>query len=272
MMRSLWTAASGMNSQQLNVDTISNNLANVNTYGYKTERAEFKSLLYDTMQRADLDPANQGNRVVNLQVGSGVRPVGVSRMFTPGSIQRTEQAMDFAIQGNGFFAIQKDENTIAYTKDGAFKLSPVDEGLMMVTTEGYPLLSIDDEPIIIPREISARDVTVDDIGRVMYMQTDRTQVDSGFQVDIVQFPNVQGLEAVGQNLFLPTPAAGAPMKEVDGDVSTYSTISQGALELSNVQVANEMVNLIVAQRAYELNSKAIQTSDDMLSQANNLKR
>ena len=272
MMRSLWTAASGMSSQQMQVDTISNNLANVNTFGYKKERVEFKSLLYDTMQRANLDRANQTGRPVNLQVGSGVRPIATARIFSQGNLQRTEHQLDFAIEGDAFFAIQRDEDTVAYTKDGAFKVSPTDEGLMIVTSEGYPVLGVDDEPIIIPEEVMVRDVVVTDDGRLGYRTREGTQEDLGFQIDLVQFSNPQGLEAIGANLFVVTTASGDPVKESEGEVNRLSILQQGALEMSNVQVANEMVDLIVAQRAYELNSRAIQTSDDMLQQANNLKR
>ncbi len=272
MMRSLWTAASGMVSQQQNVDTISNNLANVNTNGYKKERMEFKTLLYDTIQRADLDAANRTGRPVNLQVGGGVRPVATARIFSQGNLERTDYQLDLAIQGDGFFVVSRAQDQPAYTKDGAIKLSPTDEGLMLVTADGYPFLSVDDEPIYLPNEISVKDVIIQDDGRIFYTDTNKEQIDTGYQLQVVQFTNVQGLEAIGANLYSTTPAVGNIFREVDGEVNKVSVVMQGVLELSNVLIANEMVNLIVAQRAYELNSKAITTSDDMLQQANNLKR
>ena len=272
MMRALWTAASGMTAQQLNVDTISNNLSNVNTYGYKKERLEFKTLLYETMQKADLDASYATGRPVNLQVGHGVRPIASSRSFMQGNLQVTNNYLDFAIEGNGFFVIQRGNGEITYGKDGAFKLSVMDEGNMIVTAEGYPVLGVDGEPIIIPFEIIVSSVTVDESGMFFYSDADNQTQDLGFQFDLVQFPNPQGLLADGANLYKTTSASGEAMHEADGEVPKLSRIRQMTLEMSNVAVADEMVNLIIAQRAYELNSKAIQTSDDMLQTANNLKR
>jgi flagellar basal-body rod protein FlgG len=267
MMRALWTAASGMTSQQLNVDTISNNLANVNTTAYKKESLEFKSLLYQTLRTADQDGANAAGSPINLQVGLGVRPVATARDFSAGSFQRTDRQLDVAIEGQGFFSVQRGD-AVVYTKDGSFKLSPTDEGLMIVTSEGYPILDTDDAPIIIPNE----NITIEDGGAIYFVNADGELEDSGQLVSLTQFPNPQGLTATGQNLYAPTAAAGAPELEADGNVARLSRIVQGVVEMSNVLVADEMVKMIVAQRAYELNSKAIQTSDDMLNTANNLRR
>lgn len=273
MMRALWTAASGMTSQQLNVDTISNNLSNVNTTGYKKERMEFKSLLYETMKRADEDPANAPARPVNLQVGHGVRPIATARIFDQGNITATSSNLDFAVEGQGFFAVQRGEDDIVYTKDGSFKLSIQENGdQMIVTGEGYPVLGIDDEPIYIPEEVKISGLNVDQDGNLTYTNADGETEDLDLRLDMVQFSNVQGLEALGGNFYGVTPASGVAMKESDGEVNSLSKIVQGYLERSNVSVADEMVDLIVAQRAYELNSKAIQTADDMLQNANNLKR
>jgi flagellar basal-body rod protein FlgG len=272
MMRSLWTAASGMISQQHNVDNIANNLANVNTAGFKKERMEFKTLLYETMRRADLDPANRTGRPVNLQVGHGVRPIAVSRMFTMGNLQRTDSAQDFAIEGPGFFVVQRGFDDYKYTRDGTFKYAPTDMGLMLVTSEGYWVLGTNDEPIIIPLEVPLSEVLVAEDGSMYFSNAQNEFEDLGFRIQLVQFPNVQGLEAVGSNLYAATISSGQPLMEADGEVNTFSRLIQGSLEMSNVQVAEEMVNLIVAQRAYDLNSKAITTSDDMLNTANNLKR
>ncbi len=272
MMRSLWTAASGMISQQQNVDTISNNLANVNTYGYKKERMEFKTHLYETLQRANLDPANQTGRPVNLQVGHGVRPAAVARIFTMGNLQRTDQKLDFAIEGVGYFVTRLSDTLNAYTRDGAFKLSPTDEGKMLVTADGLPILGIDDQPIIIPNEVMIDDLTVDENGALSYVNAENQQTPLDITLNIVQFPNPQGLLAQGKNLYVQTNASGAPVLESEGTVTRPSKVIQGLLESSNVAIAEEMVSLIVAQRAYELSSKAITTSDDMLNLANNLKK
>ncbi len=271
MMRSLWTAASGMTSQQLNVDTISNNIANVNTTGYKKERLEFQSLLYQTMSRATLDENDTG-RPVNLQVGHGVRPVVSSRIFTNGSVERTDNPLDFYLQGDGFFVVERGEDDIVYTKDGSFKLSLNGDELSLVTSEGYAILDTDGEPITLPQNVSMADVTVDSLGNITYIDEDGESQDLGVRFNIVQFPNVQGLEAIGNNFYTVTAASGEAVQESEGETTTVSSIIQNCLEMSNVNVANEMVDLIIAQRAYELNSKAIQTSDDMLQQASNLKR
>lgn len=270
MMRSLWTAATGMTNQQLHIDTIANNLANVNTTSYKKERLEFKTLLYENMQRADLDPANQTGRPVNLQVGHGVRSIATSRYFTMGNLERTDNSLDFAIEGDGFFTIQRGDQ-IVYTRDGSFKLSVMEDGLMLTTSDGYPVLDSEGEPILFDEEIAYKDVTVDEDGSFVYLNNGEIE-DLDIQLELVQFSNPQGLEAVGSNFYIETVASGAALSETEGETSTTSRIRQNFLEMSNVAVAQEMVDLIVAQRAYELNSKIITTSDEMLQQANNLKR
>jgi len=272
MMRSLWTAASGMTAQQTNVDLIANNLANVNTAGFKKERMEFKSLLYQTMSRATVDPGTGFVGPSNLQVGLGVRPIATTRIFEMGNLERTENNLDFAINGPAFFAIQRNLDTIAFTRDGNFRLSVGDGGLMLVTAEGFPVLDIDDEPIIIPDDVNVSTMSVQDDGTILFTAADGTIEDLGLQIALVQFPNVQGLEAIGNNLFLATAASGEPMLESDGETVQISNVLQGFIEMSNVQLAEEMVRLIIAQRAYEINSRAIQASDDMLQQANNLRR
>ncbi len=252
-------------------------MSKVNTKGYKKESAEFKSLLYDTMQRANLDPANSSNRPVNLQVGLGVRPIAVSRIFTTGNIQTTDVYTDIAIEGEGFFTIREGlpdaENNVSYTKDGAFKLgiSPDGDGLMLCTSEGYPVLNVEGEPVIIPPEAPGAKIVVDSDGTIRYPDQNNVMQDIGMRLNIVQFQNPQGLEAIGSNLFKTTSASGEPQPESEG-VNKPSILRQGTLEMSNVQIAREMVDLIIAQRSYEVNSKAIQASDEMLQQANNLKR
>jgi flagellar basal-body rod protein FlgG len=261
-----------MISQQQNVDTISNNLANVSTFGYKKERMEFKTLLYETMARADLDPANRTGRPVNLQIGHGVRPVATARIYAAGNFERTDNTQDFAIEGDGFFAVDRGNGQIMYTRDGAFKVSTSEEGSMLVTAEGYPLLDTEGNPAVIPPEIAIKDVSVAEDGTLSYMDAEGVRQDLDVRFRLVQFSNPQGLEAIGSNLLAVTASSGAPLIESELELAHPSRIHQGVLEMSNVQVAEEMVNLIVAQRAYDLNSKAITTSDEMLQTANSLKR
>jgi flagellar basal-body rod protein FlgG len=272
MMRSLWTAASGMTGQQQNIDTISNNLANVNTVGYKKERLEFKSLMYETMERANLDEANRTNKPVNLQVGHGIKPSATSRIFSTGSIDVTDYPLDFAIEGNGFFVADLGNDRTGYTKDGTFKISSNEDGNTIVTSDGFYILGVDGEPITFANDLIISEIVVASNGMIFAKNDEGIQEDTGFQINIVQFPNMQGLEAIGGNMMVVTSASGEPMLESEGEVNDLSNLIQGALEMSNVAVADEMINLIVAQRAYELNSKAITTSDEMLQLANNMKR
>lgn len=271
MMRSLLTAASGMTTQQMNVDTISNNLANVNTKGYKKERVEFKSLLYETMTKAGIDENGQG-KPVNLQVGHGVKPVATVKMFTAGPIEKTDNPLDFAISGSGFFAVRDGLGNEVYTRDGSFKVALVEDELMLTTSDGMPVLDTEDELIVLGSDIDISNLNVDSQGSLSYMDSNDNAVDLNIRVKVVQFKNVAGLEAIGNNTLEPTSASGEPILEADNDEVKQSSIVQRSLEGSNVQVVEEMVNLIVAQRAFEISSKAIQTSDEMLSQANNLKR
>lgn len=268
MVRALWTAASGMTSQQVNVDTISNNLANVNTVGYKKETANFKTLLYSKMEA----PAGNNQAPTTMQVGHGVRVASNSRMFTQGSIQTTGNITDMAIEGKGFFTVMQDDD-YKYTRDGSFRLSMIEEGgYALVTSEGYPVMSTDDEPIIIDNAISADQLIFGKDGSIYYMDEEANVRMDIAQLRIVQFANTEGLEATGNNLFLETEASGPALLELEEDILVQSIVKTGVLESSNVDVASEMVNLIVAQRAYELNSTAIKTADTMLQQANELKR
>ena len=270
MVRGLWTAASGMTAQQLNVDTIANNLANVNTVGYKRETTNFKSLLY-----ANLGTAAERNTAPSTsQVGHGVRALSNSRNYSTGALTQTENPTDLAIVGEGFFAIDKGNGNVAYTKDGSFRFSMLaDEGAYaLVTSDGSPVLNTEDESIVIGTDVPVDEITIGQDGSIYYMDKEtNTRMDIA-QIKLVQFANVQGLEAIGNNCYVETANSGEPLVEGENDEIARSTVRSGYLEGSNVQVADEMVKLIVAQRAYELNSKAIQTVDTMLQQANDLKR
>ncbi len=264
-MRALWTAASGMKAQQLNIDNISNNLANVNTTGYKRQRMEFKDLLYATLRKSDL---NEGEgQPVNLQIGHGVMPSATSRSFTTGSMERTENPLDVAIDGEGFFAILGPNDNVHYTRDGSFKFSVEEDEMRLVTAEGYTVLSEFDDEIVF--EDGMKNISVSYDGRITAEDAEGEIQEIG-TIKLVKFINPDGLEAIGRNLYNATVASGEeiPMEEE----TRTSSMMQGYLETSNVQIVDEMVRMITAQRAYEINSKAIQTSDEMLGIANNLKR
>lgn len=263
-MRALWTASSGMVSQQLNVDTIANNMANVNTTGYKKERAEFKDLLYTSMFKASMMDG-QG-RPVGLQVGHGVKPSAIVKDFVQGSMQPTYNPLDLAIDGEGFFVVRDQKDNLYYTRDGSFKLGIDGEEATMVTSSGY-ILQIEGGDAELGSEIN--EITVDETGMVMIRRRDGMLDELG-TVDLVRFVNPAGLESVGDNLFSITTASGEPIEAEEPGIN--GTIMQSFLEASNVQVVEEMIKLITAQRAYEINSKSVQTADEMLQIANNLRR
>ncbi len=267
MMRALWTAGSGMTAQQFNVDVISNNLANVNTTGYKKERAEFKDMLYETMDRAYILEGK--GKPVNLQVGHGATVAATVKSYTTGNFEKTDNPLDFAINGEGFFMVMGPKGEVTYTRDGSFKISVSDEGKKLTTSDGYPVLDDSGEEILLTVDDISR-LTVNDDGSLYYIDNAGTTTDLGQKIGLVKFPNRYGLESVGSNFYNRTDASGEPI--ADAEEGVRSTITQGFLEGSNVQVVEEMVKLIVAQRAYEVNSKAIQSADEMLGQANNLKR
>ena len=264
MMRSLWTAASGMVGQQFNIDTISNNLSNVNTTGFKKQRAEFEDLLYQTVLMAGT-PATEITEVpTGIQVGHGVKVSATQKMFEQGSLQNTENKLDLALEGEGFFKVLLYDGSIAYSRDGSFKL---DSNRQVVTSQGYLL----DPPIVLPDNFIMNTLSVSQDGRVtVKIVGSDDPIDVG-QLELARFVNPAGLQSIGGNLYKTTPASGdeiAGQPGIDGMAKTH----QGFLEMSNVKVVEEMVNMIVAQRAYEVNSKAIQTSDNMLGTAIALKR
>lgn len=273
MMRSLWTGASGMHAQSLKTDTISNNIANVNTTGFKRERLEFQSLLYQTIQNAGSDPSEVGNSPANLQVGHGVRATATTRSHQMGNLEPTHRNVDFAIQGNGFFVIDRGNDQVAYTRDGSFHLTPIGgDQLMLVNGEGFPVLDGSQNRIVFADTIDIQSLVVSQNGSFATRNAAGQPVDLNVSMAIAQFTNRQGLEAIGGNLFVETPASGEPRLEQDGNVAQPSQIIQGHLERSNVQIAEEMVGLIVSQRAFELNSRVIQTADQMLQEATNMRR
>lgn len=271
MMRALYTGASGMLAQQTQVDNISNNLANVNTVGYKQEKTEFKSLLYQTLQTRTTS-ANGEEKPISAQVGLGTRVASTTSIYTQGAMLGTENATDFAIVGNGFFAIRGADNETYYTRAGNFVWAQGNTGVTLSTSDGYPVLDNNNQPIVLPDGVSAESVMVSEDGAFSYKAADGTYVDMNQSFGFFQFNNPSGLEKIGDNLLQETEASGAPLNENTTATLTASSVRQKFLEGSNVQVADEMVNLIIAQRAYQLNSKAITTSDEMLEQANNLKR
>lgn len=261
MMRALYTAASGMKAQQLNLDVTSNNLANVNTSGFKSFRAEFQDLHYQMLRQPGAQVAQNVISPEGTEIGMGAAVTGTPRFFGQGDFQLTENPYDLAIQGDGFFKITMPDGTSAYTRDGSFK---VDANGAMVTKEGYqldPAINIDQ---------SASNVTVGSDGTVSQTVGGNTTVAG--QIQLVRFVNPVGLETIGRNLYRATPAAGTEVTGVAGTDAGFGTISQGMLEQSNVKVADEMIRMIVSMRAYEANSKAIQTADEMLQVANNSKR
>lgn len=262
MMRALWTAGSGMIAQQANVDVIANNLANVNTTGFKKSRTDFQDLMYQTMRQAGSSTGPDTQVPTGIQMGSGVRQVSTSKIYTEGNFQSTGDSYDVMIEGDGFFQVSMPDGTTTYTRDGAFKK---DGQGRLVTSDGYPI-----EPeITIPD--TATDFSVSADGRVTATVPGQTDPQDIGQLQIARFVNPAGLDSIGRNLLKETAASGTPVVTNPG-TDGAGTLQQKYLEMSNVQVVEEMVNMIVAQRAYEINSKAVTTADDMLSQAAQLKR
>ncbi len=261
MLRSLFIAATGMEAQKLNIDVISNNLANVNTTGFKKSRADFQDLLYQTIRTPGATSAEGSQIPSGIQVGMGVKPVAVQKIFQQGDFVQTGNSLDMVIEGDGFFQILMPDGTTSYTRAGAFKLDS--EG-RIVNSDGYPL-----EPAItIPSNTTSISISSD--GKVSVTQAGNSTPTQIGQLEIANFINPGGLNALGKNLFQQSASSGDP---TTGNPSTngLGTLSQGFLEMSNVNVVEEMVNMIASQRAYEINSKSIQASDQMLQVANNLR-
>jgi len=262
MIRSLWTSATGMQAQALNLDVIANNLANVSTAGFKKSRAEFQDLLYETI-RAPGTASSQDTQVpTGIQLGHGTRPSTVLKIFTQGDMEHTQNELDLAIEGDGFFQIAMPSGETAFTRDGGFK---VDSEGRVVNADGFAL-----EPqISIPTDSVSIAVGMD--GTVSVLQAGETTPTEVGTIELARFVNPSGLISMGKNLFIDSEASGDAMTGTAGE-DGLGTLAQGFLEMSNVTVVQEMVNMITAQRAYEANSKSIQTADEMLALANNVKR
>jgi flagellar basal-body rod protein FlgG len=264
MVRSLWSAASGMISQQASIDTISNNLSNVNTPGYKKMRAEFEDLIYQTVRVAGT-PATEDTVVpVPVQMGHGSKLSATERQFSQGALQNTENISDVAIQGDGFFRIQNYDGSYAYSRNGAFK---IDSNGQFVTSNGYKLMP----ELILPEGFIPETLNLSQDGRVTVKLPGRDDPVQVGQLELYRFPNPQGLSSIGENLYKISNASGNPIAGRPGYDGMGQTIHK-FLEMSNVTIVREMVDMIVAQRAYEFNSKAIQTTDNMLATATSLKR
>lgn len=261
MIRSLYTAATGMKSNQLFIDNISNNLSNVNTTGFKKSKLEFQELLYQTMMEPGAGSSDGAKSPAGLQIGLGVRSAANQKIFSQGNLQESKNPFDLAISGTGFLQVQLPDGQVAYTRDGSLKVAA--DGTL-VTSSGFPL-----EPQInIPE--GAKEMTVDPNGRVAVFLNDTGAQEEIGQIELVRFLNEGGLKSLGANLYQASPASGEPEAAAPG-TNGLGTLAQGFLEASNVELVEEMVAMIVAQRAYEVSAKAIQTSDSMLQLANQLR-
>ncbi|MBI6545479.1 MAG: flagellar basal-body rod protein FlgG [Cyanobacteria bacterium NC_groundwater_1444_Ag_S-0.65um_54_12] len=259
MMHAIWTAATGMQAQQMRIDAIANNLANVNTTAYKKSNVEFQDLLYQAIQNPGVDAAG-------VQIGLGVRPVAITKYHVQGNLQITNNPLDLAIDGQGFFQVRLNDSagTLAYTRDGGFK---VDADGNLVTSTG---LKLDNPPVEIGRGVT--DIKVRENGMIFgRRRNEAEQVPIG-QVNIAIFPNPAGLQSIGNNLYLPTSASGASQVGNPGSTDGHGALRQGALETSNVELVTEMVMMIATQKAYDTSAKAIQVSDRMMESTNQLVR
>jgi flagellar basal-body rod protein FlgG len=260
MIRSLWIAKTGLDAQQTQLDVIANNLANVSTNGFKRSRAVFEDLLYQTLRQPGAASSQQTAIPSGLMLGTGVRPVATEHIFTQGSLQNTGNALDIAINGQGFFQIQMPDGTLAYTRDGSFQLDGTGQ---VVTSSGYPL----SPAITIPS--TATSITISRDGIVSIIQSGTTTPTQIGNIQLASFVNSGGLQSVGENQFVETASSGTPTPNTPGSNGT-GLLSQAYVETSNVNVAEELVQMIQTQRAYELNSKVVTTSDNMLARLTQL--
>ncbi len=263
MIRALYSAASGMTAQQLNVDNIANNLANSNTAGYKSRRAQFQDLMYQNMIQPGAASGQQTVVPTGLQLGLGTRTSSNEIVFTQGNFSQTGNPMDVVIQGNGFFQVLQPTGTLAYTRAGQFQM---DRNGNMVDSSGNLL-----QPnITIPQ--NAQTITIATDGTVSYTLPNQTAAQTAGQIQLANFANPSGLNSLGQNLYQPTTASGDPVLGAPGGQDGMGTLMQGYTEQSNVSVVDEFVNLIISQRAYEANSKVVKAADEMYQEMNNLTR
>lgn len=263
MIRALYSAASGMTAQQMNVDNIAHNLANANTSGYKQRRAQFQDLLYQTVVQPGAAAGQQTVVPTGLQLGLGTRTASNEIIFTQGDFSQTNNPLDLVIQGKGFFQVRRPSGELAYTRAGSFHL---DRDGNIVTSSGDPL-----EPqITLPPD--AQQISIGQDGTVSITQPGQTASQQAGQIQLANFPNPAGLNSLGGNLYSPTDASGDPIVGNPGGQEGMGAILQGYIEQSNVSVVEEFINLIVAQRGYEANSKVVQAADSMYQQVNNLVR
>ena len=262
MLRALYTSATGMIAQQTQIDTTSNNISNVNTIGYKKSRAEFADLFYQTMEYSGTSTSSTTISPTGIQVGLGARPTAVSKLFTQGNFKETGNNLDLAITGNGFFQIELPDGSTAYTRNGSFKLN--DEGII-VNSDGYKLIP----NITIPAD--ATDISIGTDGTVTVLQAGNTQVNNIGQIELANFINPAGLHSLGDNNYINTTSSGEPIVGTPG-LNGIGQTRQSFVEMSNVQLVDEMTDLITGQRAYEANSKSLMTADSMLQVVNGLKR
>lgn len=260
MIKSLWTAKTGLEAQQTKMDVIANNLANVSTNGFKKSRAVFQDLLYQNMRQAGGRNDMQNVLPAGLQIGSGVRPVATERIQTQGSLEQTGNSKDIAIDGKGFFQVLMPDGNYAYTRDGSFQ---VNESGQLVTADGYPI----QPAVLIPQD--ALSITIGKDGVVTVTQPGSNQSTQVGQLSLSTFVNPAGLQSIGDNLYLETSASGMRNESTPG-LNGAGRLDQGYVETSNVNVVEEMVSMIQTQRAYEINSKAVQTSDEMLAKLSQL--
>lgn len=261
MIRAMWTAATGMMAQQMNVDVISNNLANVNTTGFKKSRCDFQDLLYTTIKGAGSEAGGGLEIPTGIQVGNGSKPLSTQRLFTQGDLVNTENPYDIVIEGDGFFQVLRTNGEVGYTKNGGFK---IDSEGRLCTGDGYTL----QPEVIIPSDVVEVSIGLD--GTVAVTQSGGQEPQTIGNVELAMFSNPAGLMSVGHSIYEESAASGAPIVVTPGSDGAGSLL-QGFLEMSNVKVVEEMINMITGQRAYEINAKAITTADDMLQTVNRLK-
>ena len=271
MVRSLWSAATGMIAQQTNVDTIANNLANVNTTGYKTQVNQFKTLLYQEIQ-SETTSGNGETKPTGAQVGLGVRNAAITSRFVQGNLLESSSDSDFAIEGEGFFAVRGEDGETYYTRNGSFIWAINSGGGTLTNSEGMKVLNSRGQVIELGSNYITSRITLSQDGEICYPNANGNPTPIGVSIGAWQFNNPTGLTKEGDSLYAVSDASGPAINEATNNQVKKSRFLQGRLENSNVQVVDEMVNLIVAQRAYELNSKAITASDQMMQQANQLRQ